>query len=511
MELNILRQDVSLYNTVFEQSAEQSVDADFTLPDYYGEIAKILKCSAVPRIHTCGFSGQTLMLDGSVTVTVMYVSPDDEICSFSQIVPFSKSFELDGDVSGGIPECKAKCEFVNCRAITERKIEIHGAIGLYAKVVKKQCTQVVADIDGADMVLNRGVAPATSPIGMNEKCLVIDEELELSTSQPSIRNIIRYDAKAVNKDCKIISGKVVVKGEMCINVLYCAEQNNCPQTFKSAIPYSQIIDIDGINENCECSCRTEVAQLEIKPRTSASGETRSMLLNTKLRFCASASCNNDIPVVYDAYSTRYCADIKTGDITFEKICKTVSDSFVCKKNVELHSGEVGSVVDLWCDTQVGHSAVENDKLTVKGTVQICMLVYDSQNIPAYIERPIDFEYKCPLQECDPDMYCRPEVTANNCSYTITGAKNIEVSVELCVNAPIYRAARLPLVVDVTVDEDSVKQRQNDSALVIYYADKGERIWDIARRYNSSPEEISEINSVDTACLLAPKTLLIPIK
>ena len=37
------------------------------------------------------------------------------------------------------------------------------------------------------------------------------------------------------------------------------------------------------------------------------------------------------------------------------------------------------------------------------------------------------------------------------------------------------------------------------------------VWDIARKYNSSPDEISEINSIEGNSICETKPLLIPIK
>ena len=82
---------------------------------------------------------------------------------------------------------------------------------------------------------------------------------------------------------------------------------------------------------------------------------------------------------------------------------------------------------------------------------------------------------------------------------------------MCVNANVFAPAKINLVTDVLVDEANVKTKSNNSALIIYYADAGECVWDIARKYNSLPSEICEINSLENEILKAKKTLLIPIK
>ncbi len=510
MELNIFNSDAAYNDKIFNSSAEHSIDNDFTLPDYYPEISKILKCRVTPRVSAASISGQTLTVDGNITINLIYCSPDNEIFGFEQIMNFSKAFEIGCECSDGVPECSVKSEYVNCRAVNERKIDIHGAVGIYVSVFKKNTTGIITDIDSRDVIVRRGLLPATSPIGTGEKSLLIEEELELGQGQPSIRCILKCDAKTVNKECKIISGKVVTKGELCVFVLYCAEHTPYPQIYRNSIPYSQIIDIDGITDTCVCSAKTQVANLEIKPRTSAVGETRSFMLSSKLNFRATACCEDDLPVVLDAYSTKYNADVKTQEICVEKIHKNITESFICKKTLE-NLGDINSVIDIWCDTNVTDTSINDCKLKICGTLQVCILAMNSKDIPQYIERPVEFEYVSPIEDNGKGLYAKADVITNNVSFTLISGSAIEISAELCVNADIYAKDRVSLVTDVCIDESNLKSRQSDSALIIYYADAGEELWDIARKYNSNPDEISEINSLQDDVLPSKKTLLIPVK
>ncbi len=511
MELKVMKKQVCQSKIVFNRSAEQSIDIDFTLPDYYPPINKVLKCKTTPRINSATIGGQTVLCDGTLNVLLMYVSDENEICSYEHIMAFNKRFEADCDIVGCMPECSVQEEYINCRATGERKVEVHGALGIKVNV-KKQCDeQVICDIDGCNVVVNRSVAPATNLLGMSEKYLTIEEDLELGNSQPSVKYILRYDAKIIGVECKAISGKIVAKGDMSITVLYCAQGSMLPQCLKTNLPFSQIIDVDGVGDDCECSCSVEVAALEVKPRTSITGETRNMTLTAKLRFCAKATCDNDIPVIVDAFSTKYNADIVQSDMLFEKIVKTVSDKCIAKGKLQMNSGGINSVLDLWCDAKILACSVDNEQVKVSGEVNACMIICDNDNNPQYLEKSFDFEYTHPFKNEQSDIYCEAVAAVGKISYTIVSGNCLELTAELSINATVLSRQPLKLVTGIKVDENEKKDVKRDCAMIIYYAADGEKIWDIARKYNSSPIEICEINNIDGEMIQEIKPLLIPLK
>ena len=61
-----------------------------------------------------------------------------------------------------------------------------------------------------------------------------------------------------------------------------------------------------------------------------------------------------------------------------------------------------------------------------------------------------------------------------------------------------------------MDEERPVTRENNAALTIYYAQKAENLWDIARRYRTSVDAIREENEMDTDVMPQRGMILIPI-
>lgn len=508
MENKNLKTSVFSFDTVFSESAECPVDIDFTLPEYYADISKILKCRAVSRISSKNARGNNIAIEGQVTVTIIYCGNDKSINSYEYQYPFSKNFDTGFNTDDCILNAKTKCEYINCRAVTSKKIDIHGAVGIYVNLSRRNITNVVSDCDQGNIELLRGSVPATIPLGIADKYLLIDEEIELGAAQPDIRCIVRYDADVTVTDSKIIAGKSMVKGEMQVKVLYAPEGNMPLQTVRYQLPFSQFIELEGISEECECESQVSISHMEIKPRVSASGDCRHLILNAKLLVTSTCCCNNEVAIIIDAYSRKHEANIIKNEVCFNQIVENVHQNFTCKQAFDFAECGVSSIVDMWCEPRVNTVKFCDNAMRVCGTVTIFIISLDSESTPMFYEKTIDFEYTYPIN-LDGEYNCLPKITVTAVNYVLTGENAIEFRVELNICGTIYRCSKLPLITEIEVNAQNKVQSARSSAMTIYFALKGETIWDISRRYLASPEEIKQINDIAEEILTTDTMILIP--
>lgn len=504
-----LKTSVFFNDTIYCQNTEQAVDVDFTLPDYCPDISKIFKCISVPKVSSKGISGKTVTVDGSVVLTLLYCDKDGNLCSYEYQYPYSKSIEIPTEQSGVNICCKTRTEYINCRAVTGRKVDIHGAVGINLRVFKRKSTDIISDIDDCNTEIHRGIAPATVPMGYAEKYLMVEDELSISQGQPNVRNILRSDVKSCVRETKIINDKAVVKGEITVCVLYCPEPSGNPQTVKTVLPFSQIVDVEGINDSCSCETKSEIAFFEVKPRISSSGEIKSFSISAKLLLTVEAWCSNDIAVILDAFSRKNETKILRNKVNFEKITSNISETYHCKKTVELES-PIDYVLDLWCNVHTGSVKFENCNMIIGGIITVSMIACGEKNDTFYIEKPIDFEYKYPVHCEIGEPHCEPEIEILSCGYTLTSPENMELRVDLAVNVAVYERNEMSLISGFDIDENKPAPRKSDSAMIIYFPEENESVWEIARNYNASVDEIMRINELDSDVIPNGKTILVPM-
>lgn len=506
MDYKITNFDVVSEQLCLEQTTELPIDSDFLVADYMGEIKRILKCRIVPFITTKQLSGNALMVEGTALISVIYYDNDGDIVTAEEEVPFKKTFEANRLIDDGVCKVSLSATTHTCRAITERKLSVKGSVKIDANITITEKKQIVSDIDGDCFEQLKGEISATTPLGKMEKFLVIDEEIILPQNMPSAHHIIKSSANATITDCKIISNKVIVKGHLATDILYCTAENEYKKHIAN-IPFNQIVDLFGIEENCECEATVQVCGFNLSARSSEDGGCRKFLVVSKLEIGVMARCNSSVPVIFDAYSTLHPVTPIIENIKFTYIAKQVCERFICKKILTLPDVGVNKILDIWYEFNGCTCRTDENGIILAGAINVCTLFCDKDNQPGCFEKNIDFEYPINLDRDFSSPYCQPEIKVLSGDYTFNGA-DPELKIELVICATVYDTKNMNLISKMEINDTA--PITNKASLIAYYADKGENIWEICKNFLANRSEMIELNRLNEDTVSSPKMLLIPL-
>lgn len=107
---------------------------------------------------------------------------------------------------------KAKVEYVNCRATSPRKLDIHGAFSVCAKVLEHVPQDILCDIEGDDIQQMKSEIEASNIAGMTQEAFSVSEVLEISSGKQAAETIIRSDCSITMDDMKVLDNKLIFAG-----------------------------------------------------------------------------------------------------------------------------------------------------------------------------------------------------------------------------------------------------------------------------------------------------------
>lgn len=507
MELIVNRQPIFINENMLDTAIEQPVECDVLLPENNPDIAKILKCTLNPVVTSTQVQGGRLVVEGEGQVAVHYLSQHKRLCRSDYKVPFSRVLELRGDPSCPVVNAQATGNYINCRMVNNRRLDIRGAATIRLKMMNVKEENPIASAEGMGVQLRKTTRPATRILCQVTKGFTVCEELELTSGKGAAVCILRVDACPKLLDSKVVAGKAILRGELLVHLLYQTEQGGC-DTMDYTIPMSHMVDVDGADEQCVCDVRLDVKNVDIEPHSDKDGDAR--LLRFEALVCATIRVHRSYEMMCagDCYSTKYECNYQTKAVNTLYLAEVVNRNFVYKDNLDLPEG-VNRVADLWCNLLSSDVHMDGNQAVLTGKLNVALFGENNEGELDYFDKVVDFEERQPLPEnCNEPMFT-PELKVQSCNFATTGAQ-IELRCEICLNGSLYGVSKMPVVSEIAVDPHKEKAANVSKGLYVYLADEGEGLWDIAKRYNTSVERIMEDNDLHADCTTDRTMLLIPV-
>lgn len=516
MELLLDKEPVFLTEVVYDGQTEQGVEFDYVLPDYYPDIFKILKCTLTPGIVSYSVSGPQLFLDGAICIKVLYLSGQNgDINCVEQRYTYSKTIELVKPAKQAVVSLFSKADYCNCRAVSGRRIDVRGAVSCKIKVTDCREDEILCGVSGMGTQVRKGSVSYCGSRLSASRQYIVREDIETGAGG-GIVSILTSGCTATVTDTKIIADKIVVKGEAKVKSLYLTKTGTGEtgtEIMEAEIPLSQIVDLDGVTDAHSCFAQFDVMDCGLEIKQGDDGENRLIGCDLTLDCKVTAYKEAILSPVRDLYSTEYESDYSVSLLKLEHTPQLLTAQHSFKTSLECSDGTVSEVFDCRCDilgTAVRQTEDSGKHLAVSGQANVQLIGRNNAGMPVFIEKTESFEFETELAVTHDGYSGNVSVSVANVSYSISGDSAVDVHVQLAAQGLVYQVRGVSAVSEININEEAPKAKDADYALKLYYAQSGEEIWDIAKRYNTSVGAVSAENELETEQLSEPCMLLIPM-
>ena len=488
-----------------ETSFEQKVDMDITLPDYCADIKKILRCTVEPGVHTVSLSGERVSAKGTGTVRVVYLAEGDKIDVYEKNCDLS-SFASLKDIS---PEAAVTAlsavDFVNCRAVSQRKISVNASVStIFTCYGAREEIYALEDENGIIQVKKKK-AVCENNLGFFEKTFDMAETVALNSEHPPVEKILYCSSHITNVSHKLSQGKLLLKGDAVTKICYLTEKGI--HMFSHSMPVSQIIDLRQAPDTALCKIKLRVCQRLCSVKADSSGSNRLVDIALRVSAFIEAYEKKELEVITDCYCTDY--EIKE---SFEKpqlICpvREINETRQIKGELEL-SSPIKEISFAACPVITKNVKCTEDDVHFDCSALIFIMYTDENGVACCQEKNLDFDFSYSVVKKCTDPFGAFSLEVTGVSVNGFSKDRAELTVDFTVSGNVSCNYERKILRQLTVfDERPVKS--GEAALTLYFADKGEKLWDIARAHNSTIELIMQENSLKTQLVGEKAMLMIP--
>ncbi len=510
MEYELTKQKIKVAAIAFSGCKEQAVDADLTMPDYCADIKRVLKCKINPLVNSKSINGDVLEIDGTSAVTVFYTGEDGDILHcFEHNIPFNTRINVKNIPASYIILTTAETEYVNCRALSQRRIDIHGAFSICAKVICPAEKEITADISGTDARKKTSQVTVAQLKGLGENMFSISGENQLSPDSPTVENVLKKDVCIIIDDIKCVPDKVMVNGTAKVKLMYVSDiENSTRASAEYTVPFNKIFDAEGADENCKCTIVPCVSNIGIQ----IDNENKTVETDIKLSASVMAFDKDPVTLLADTYSTKHDMSVQYENTVLPLDPEQLKTTFSYKTTVPATERNIDDIIDVWQNCAVNLSISSNqNSAAAQGKISFNILAVTEENEIVFIEKCSDISV--PIDTMQENCCLEGEIyaCAENISAKLDESGNIDIKCDILLQGVVYCLSDIKTVCAATYDESSDIDPKKSPALTVYYADDDESLWEICKKHRVSPEAVLQENNLNDNDKLKKGILLLPSK
>jgi hypothetical protein len=336
--------------------------------------------------------------------------------------------------------------------------------------------------------------PLRLPKSAGEKSFQLEETLELPPTAGDLKNLVSYTLEPRVQECRMVSGKLVIRGSAVVHVVFMNEENRLSGS-NLEMPFSQLAEPEGeLGADARCEVRMAVTGLELDPDPEGKLQLKANLLAQFL-----VDDREILELTEDAYSPGRQVQPKVQELDLPQILDQQSLNIPVRQTVRQTGREIADVTYLPdCPTL---RRGPDTRVELPGQFQV--LWYDDQDVLQSANARTQESREIPAAE---DARMDVTVLPGAAPSAGTGS-GIELKGETVLDITTTSRRGLPMVTGLTIGEETQRE-PNRPSLVLRRAGKA-GLWNIAKSTGSTVSAIRKANALEEEP--APEQiLLIPV-
>ena len=491
MSIEVLQDNICINRLVERKKKEITLESSIIVPDVKPDIVKPIDLSGNVCIYKKEIINGRIKIDGTIDCNIIYLvdSVDESIRGLNSNIDFSEFLEIDSNISEADIDANIIIKNMECEVLNGRKVNLKATIELSARLYSNDGVNILKDINGARGIqkLNK-IVQLNSMVGKNTAKSIAKENIILNQEEHVVE-ILKKEIRIINKDFKISYNKVVAKSEVSVKILYLTEDGRINYVEK-IIPIMGFIDMENVTEENICDVKYCMKNILVKLNNT---DENSIYLEIEVEISCYSYETKDVELIQDVYTPFSNIEYNRKSIKAMVGLQNISDKYAI--NEQILSPEISNsrIYNVSTTTNINTVKIVGSKAIYEGEAFVNIL-YESTEVTRIDKKefkfPINYEIDILEGMSEENLDIMLEVENYNVS---SQDDNIQVNIELNISTKMFKTIELNIIDNV---EEKELENQEEYSIIVYFVKAGDTLWNIAKKYRSTVENIKQINNIE---------------
>ncbi len=493
--MELIKNNISFYDLTMDKRSSYEETADMVVPDTYPDVLRIICAEGNVIIKEKVLQNDRILVSGVIKTKVLYMPEDEKEIKILYVpISFSHIEELSDNCALSEIFVNGKSIKITARLLNSRKISVNVNMLLTTKCYTPGDICVTEQIKCEEIPLEllRKTHIITLPSIVKRKSFTIFEEIDFSNN--NVSEIINSKSVIKLSDKKIMSNKIMLRGEICVSSLVLTTENVLKK-LNYRLNFNQIFEVDGLSDdmNIHAELFADGTEFELSGGIFSLGITVDCAIRAYKTY--------EIQEICDLYNPKY--DIKTATENIDFNINLLNEHIHKEHSEIIPTGM--KIMNIISSDAILDNIISCDADIIANI--ICNVLYVTDDMEVYeITRILQIKMENSTGVKDfivKDII--PEVNAS-----IIGEDSINI--KALVDFDKYDIAKKRIMDICQIELSHEKVRNPKLAMLLKYVHEPISVWEIAKANNTCMSAIYEANDIpQEQTMIESQMIIIPIK
>ena len=499
--MELKKESVQILREKSRAKSQITFDEDFNVPDLKPDVGRLVQHKGriiMDDVHLAEGKG---LLRGNLQVDILYVGEENGIVSsFTAKLPFDETLNLKDIVNGDKMCLKWEIEDLAVRMIHSRKLNIKALVTFGAVVDETEQIRIPVALDEKEISVRKNTVRFMGLKVHKKDTLRIKDEYTIASNRPDITSLIWYTMDVRGLELKPEENTVKARGEVSVFVLYRSEEAETPiQWLEYALPFSGEVECPDCTEELIPDIEVSMVHQSLEAKPDADGEERVFVSDVVLELDMKFFREEEYDLITDVYTPlRECIPQGKKEALERLLIRNFSRCRISERiQVKETQGKILQLCHSRGKVKIDKTRIVENGVQAEGVVMLKILyIIGNDDMPFYsMEAMLPFSHIVEARGISSDSSYRLKAELEQLSATMADGNEIEIRASVGLNLLAVSTEKVFLIDKVEEKPLDMKEIQAMPGILIYMVKPGDILWDIAKKYHTSVEEIRKLNEL----------------
>lgn len=499
--MELRKESVQMLRVKSRATSQVTFDTDYNVPDAKPDIGRMIQNKGDISLDEVRLSDGRAFIKGNLNADLLYVGEQEgKVYSLSAKLPFNETLNLEGIVSGDKMCLKWEIEDLSIHIIHSRKLSIKAIVTFYAVVDEMAGIQLPVAISEENISVKKKRVRLMSLMVHKKDTLRVKDEITLASNKPNISELLWHTIEVRGLDLRPEDNMIKARGELFVFVLYVGDDEGNPlQWLEYTLPFNGEVDCTGCTEEMIPNIEISIMHQGIEVKPDSDGEERTLVADVVLELDMKLYREEEHDLILDVYTPlKECIPQGQPEMLESLLVRNFSKCRVTDRvEVKETQGKILQICHSQGRVKVDRTQIVENGIQVDGIVHMKVLyIIGNDDMPFYsMEAMVPFTHVVEARGITPDSTFFLQTDLEQLSTTMADSDELEVKAAVSVNALVLKCETEKIISKVDEMPLDLKKIQAMPGITVYMVKPKDTMWDIAKRFYTTVEEVCALNDL----------------